>query len=273
MRDKTFRNMLIYLRRKYELISLEHLISGKYPNSGKPLCLLTFDDGWQDNYTTAREILLEFGVRPLIFVATGLIDSGGTFWEESLLNSLRSGTASDLVPRLLSELQQEQRSITPDQLITTLKRMPEAKRAPILQKFVDKGTAVDGNGMMSWEQIGKLKDLGFDFGAHTVNHPLLCYENDETVVRELNLSKQTLEKKLGIPIHAFAYPSGNYDQRIEHLVRRSGFRFAFTCEPQWYQFKKDSFAIPRFLLHEGCVTNRGAFSPAVLELTLTGWRK
>jgi len=249
------------------------LITEKYPETGKPLCLVTFDDGWEDNYTTARQILLEFGIRPLIFIATGLIGSDRTFWEETLLNSVRSGKCSDFVSRLLSELQIQRTSITPEQLIDALKRMPEARRAPILQSFVGNRMASGRNEMMSWEQLGGLRDLGFDFGAHTVNHPLLCYESDETVVRELTHSKQTLEEKLGIPIHALAYPSGSYDERIEQLVQKCGFRYAFTCEPRWSQFKQDSLAIPRFLLHEGCVTNRGVFSSAALELTLTGWRQ
>ncbi|MDT8069750.1 MAG: polysaccharide deacetylase family protein [Terriglobia bacterium] len=273
LRDETFRHMLAYLQRTYELISLEHLLSEKYPNTGKPLCLVTFDDGWADNYTTAREILLEFGVRPLIFIATGLIDSDGTFWEERLLNSLHSCNVRDFMPRLLSELHIKRRNIAPDELIGALKRMPEARRAPILAEFLGQGMTCVGNEMMSWEQLRRLRDLGFDFGAHTVNHPLLCYESDETVVRELTLSKKALEEKIGIRIHAFAYPSGNYDQRIKELVRQSGFDFAFTCEPRWSRSKGDSLAIPRFLLHEGCVTNRGDFSPAALEFTLTGWRQ
>jgi peptidoglycan/xylan/chitin deacetylase (PgdA/CDA1 family) len=273
IRAETFRRMLAYLQRNYELISLQHLIAEEFPANGKPLCLLTFDDGWEDNYTTAREILQEFGIRPLIFIATGLIGSGATFWEETLLNSMRSDNTSDFLPQLLSELRIPRKSITPEQLVDALKRMPEAERAPILCKFLGKDVAVGGNQMMTWEQLARLKDLGFDFGAHTVNHPLLCYERDQTVLRELSVSKETLEEKLGISIHAFAYPSGNHDQRVEQLVQRSGFRFAFTCEPQWSSVKQDPLAIPRFLLHEGCVTNRGDFSPAALELTLTGWRQ
>ncbi len=273
IRDVTLRRMLEYLRQKYELTSLGKMISEEYANSGKPLCLVTFDDGWEDNYTTAREILREFGVRPLIFIATGLIGSDQTFWEESLLKATREANGPELVTQLLSELDAGAKSVTPEQLIDLIKKMPHAARQPILRKYLQKGPAGDGNRMMSWVQLEKLRDDGFDFGAHTVTHPLLCYENDETVLRELSLSKQTLEERLGIPICAFAYPSGNYDQRIQELVRRSGFRFAFTCEPEWYGIKQDPLATPRFLLHEGCVTNRGEFSPAALELTLTGWRR
>src|SRR5712692_3282595 len=51
--DVTFVGLLEYLDRRFHVVSLEILLTGETAGANrlKPLCLLTFDDGWRDTYT------------------------------------------------------------------------------------------------------------------------------------------------------------------------------------------------------------------------------
>jgi peptidoglycan/xylan/chitin deacetylase (PgdA/CDA1 family) len=76
-----FRRDLIYLSRKYECITLSELC--RRLREGKPLkrrmAVVTFDDGYRDNYTVAMPILQEIGIRATFFVSTGFIGTAREF--------------------------------------------------------------------------------------------------------------------------------------------------------------------------------------------------
>jgi peptidoglycan/xylan/chitin deacetylase (PgdA/CDA1 family) len=80
---KKFRRQMQYLKEKgYQSMSFSDLIN--YFNTGnlhiaKPL-IITFDDGYRDNYINAFPVLKEFGFKAAFFIVTDFID------DESLWN-------------------------------------------------------------------------------------------------------------------------------------------------------------------------------------------
>jgi peptidoglycan/xylan/chitin deacetylase (PgdA/CDA1 family) len=131
----------------------------------------------------------------------------------------------------------------------------------------------DADQMMTWEQVVEMSRNGVEFGGHTMTHPLLVYETDEAVEREVRECKQTVEEKLGRKVRGFAYPNGDWNDRVRRKVADAGYACAFTTERGWHRPGQDRFTIRRLLVHEGNVTGfTGKFSPAVFNLTLTGWR-
>ena len=98
---------------------------------------------------------------------------------------------------------------------------------------------------MTWDQVRQLRRLGFEIGAHTVNHVNLgdaeTFErfraapfpkhwdvdvDSETAELEIVESKRHLERELGEPVRFFSYPFGrreNITQRNRDIIRRSGF--------------------------------------------------
>jgi peptidoglycan/xylan/chitin deacetylase (PgdA/CDA1 family) len=78
---ETFEHQLASLKRAgYEAgghQSLLDLAAGHRPR--KPLVILTFDDGYEDNFTHAFPLLRAFGFTGLIFVLPGYVDRGRAF--------------------------------------------------------------------------------------------------------------------------------------------------------------------------------------------------
>jgi peptidoglycan/xylan/chitin deacetylase (PgdA/CDA1 family) len=80
-----FRRDLDYLKKHYECVSLRELC--RRLQSGKPMrrrcVVITFDDGYRDNFTEAVPALKEAGMTATFFVATGFIGTDREFPHDS----------------------------------------------------------------------------------------------------------------------------------------------------------------------------------------------
>jgi len=63
-----------------------------------------------------------------------------------------------------------------------------------------------GSLCMTWDQIRELREVGVEFGSHTVTHPQLNSLKPDKMRYEIQYSKETIEQKLGCAVKSFAYP-------------------------------------------------------------------
>lgn len=85
---------------------------------------------------------------------------------------------------------------------------------------------------MSWSDVRELVGMGFEVGAHTVNHVDLGQVHGAEARREIAGSGERLERELGVPVPLFSYPYGRRDQITEEnraVVRESGFRCCLSA--------------------------------------------
>jgi len=164
----------------------------------KPV-VITFDDGWLDNWLFAFPVLKRYGFKAVIFVITGLVP------EKGRRRKADEGTASALPPH--------------DQC----------------KKIVEEGLAVDV--MMSWEEIREMVSSGLvDIQSHTRTHRRYdkLYndraERMDIVKEELRISKETIEEKLCRQCHAICWPFGIYDESYVEAAQSEGYRMMFTTE-------------------------------------------
>src|SRR5436309_5583703 len=81
------RRHLLYLRRHYRMLHLEEALEELYTAKGTKQMLdrrsplvLTFDDGYRDNYTHAFAFVRELQIPITIFLVPGYVESGDHFW-------------------------------------------------------------------------------------------------------------------------------------------------------------------------------------------------
>ncbi len=85
--------------------------------------------------------------------------------------------------------------------------------------------------MLKPEDLPALEAMGISIGAHTLTHPHLSRLRKEVQREEIEVSGLMLQKVLGHPISAFAYPYGtqrDYNAITMRLVRESGYVFAVS---------------------------------------------
>ncbi len=99
--------------------------------------------------------------------------------------------------------------------------------------------------LMGWDQVKRLASEGAEFGAHSASHRPLTALVAEEIVRDALACRQTLSLELGHPVTTFAYPYGDTDPVIEHLVSACGFQAGFTCRPAHASFADPPMALPR----------------------------
>jgi peptidoglycan/xylan/chitin deacetylase (PgdA/CDA1 family) len=104
--------------------------------------------------------------------------------------------------------------------------------------------------MLTRQQVRGLRDLGFEVGGHTVNHPILARIDAARARKELAENKEDLEALLGERLRSFAYPNGTpeRDFGVEHarMVRSLGYETAVTTRPGASGPQTNPFLLPRF---------------------------
>ncbi len=277
LREKTFAALVECLHRQFSVISLDTFLSSDGIRSPRLPCLLTFDDGWRDNFTTALPVLKKYRIPAVIFVVTSLIDTKGTFWVERVGKAWKDrNKRCELLAATTKAAERGTSQARYEEVVENLKHLPSVRRDEILAAVLGnsgaEGPSSEDDRVLSWKEAEALQKEGIEIEAHSATHPLLVYENDEVVSRELCQCRQILEQKLGKRVRAFAYPNGTWDERVRRMVQEAGYECAFVTRRGWHRRGADRFAIRRIMLHEGMVTSPGGrFSPALLALRLSGW--
>jgi len=83
-----FREHLVYLRERYQVVSLDHVLAAADSSDGdvNGMVALTFDDGLRSNVLAALPLLREFGLPATFFVCPTLIENGRWLWNHDCAN-------------------------------------------------------------------------------------------------------------------------------------------------------------------------------------------
>jgi peptidoglycan/xylan/chitin deacetylase (PgdA/CDA1 family) len=243
LEDSSFRRQIEYLRRHFSIVSLSAAIELLQQGAvDKPTAVLTFDDGYQNNFDVAFPALQQFGVPATIFLTTGFVDSSNTVWfchviraiSETRKPSMRWDDAEfDLSdPR--------KKAMASARLQAALKERPPAEVGSLVQRIcqeldVDLLSSLELGSpfrILNSSSIRTMLDSGLvEFGAHTETHPILSLLSPEVQAREISGSVQAVERLTGQPCRYFAYPNGrpqDYDSRSVELLRNCGILAAVT---------------------------------------------
>lgn len=106
-------------------------------------------------------------------------------------------------------------------------------------------------GMMDWHKIRALSRQGVDIGSHTVTHPYLTSVDRATAVWEVRESKRVLERRLGRPVKAFAYPYGDANEEVERLVKAAGYEAAVSVHGGRAAARHDPYDLHRIRIPGG----------------------
>jgi len=75
---------------------------------------------------------------------------------------------------------------------------------------------------MSWEQLGSLRDAGWEIASHTCSHPHLSRLGDAALAHELRESRRVCEDRLG-SCRTLALPYGDGDGRVLAAAHDAGY--------------------------------------------------
>lgn len=238
-----FDEEISYLKRKYTPVTLEEALAPAESRSNgktrRSRVLITFDDGYRDNYDIAFPILRSHGVQGVFFLCTKLVGSSTVPWWDrvaSLMRTARQRRFTLRYPRefpvdmertglrknLRAVLKEYKSPENTDQerFIRELKEASQGEEKPAASRR-----------FLSWDEAGEMIRGGMEIGSHTVSHSVLSQLTPERQFEELSNSRAILKSQLGIEAAAVAYPVGSaksFSALTQKLAQEAGYRAAFS---------------------------------------------
>lgn len=239
----TFIKQMEFLNKKRNVISLSQLINmleeGRSPERGT--IIITFDDGYQDNYRIAAPILEKYNLPATIFLATGYVSRTEPQWIDELYYIFNTRTNNilnidDNGAIVKFDLGKDRELINAREII--IPRLVEAdihERKRILSNIYNQLIPAKSfpKITLSWDDVREMLQTYplIEIGCHTHNHISMTTTTPDLVKEEIELSKKTIERQLGfIPEH-FSYPYGRANRQARDSVIRSGFKSAAITDP------------------------------------------
>lgn len=106
-------------------------------------------------------------------------------------------------------------------------------------------------GRMSWEMIYELSRQGMDVGSHGLNHTFLTALTDYTLLNELLMSKQILEKYTRKRVDYLSIPRGFYSRRVLKISEDVGFKAACVSDAGYEDpLETEPFLLKRFTMRK-----------------------
>ncbi|MEZ4769788.1 MAG: polysaccharide deacetylase family protein [Caldilineales bacterium] len=247
-----FRRALETIGRWHRLVEVEevrdYFTTGRRFNSG---CLVTFDDGERSFADEALPVLEAMGVSAVLFVSPGVLSSGGNYWFQDL-RTLRALVGDDAIRRAAAgQFGGASEGHSVSALLKSL-RLEEIRR--LLDDIAAQNhVSFDQRWNLTLGEVARLdRHPLVTIGAHSMHHPILANETDETARHEIAESVSALQSLLGRPVDLFAYPNGahglDFGPREQSLLRECGVRLAFVTDTGFFDGRTDPLAIPRAAL-------------------------
>ena len=235
-----------YIKENYNLISFEDLI--RYKTSNIPLppraVIITFDDGFDDNYIYAYPILKKYNAKACFFISTDYIGTNKIFWfdwvaflcnkakKNITLTSSRNGGSITLNAS-------DDRAKMVDCCLSFLKCISNADRKQVIKQLETKvetdAVASELSRAMSWEQVRKMHASGLaEIGSHAKSHAILSQLSQEELVDEVCDSREIISKKISASCQILSYPVGGdraYNETVVNAVKNAGYDYAVTYMP------------------------------------------
>jgi peptidoglycan/xylan/chitin deacetylase (PgdA/CDA1 family) len=248
---------LATLAAEAEVIGPEEVQAASKSRARARRVLITFDDGYRDNFEIAYPSLRRHGLTATFFLATGFIDKPRIGWWDELAWMVRKARAKSLPAgdwlQAGIPLQSQESAIA-----TLVQRYKElaGEQADAFLDYVAAGTesgrcdpAEAREMWMTWEMAREMRRGGMSIGGHTVNHPVLAQLAPERQAEEISQCASRLAEELGEPMSWFAYPvgaRGTFTAETQQLLRAQGVELAFSFYGGWARFSQwNPLDVPR----------------------------
>ncbi len=183
----------------------------------KQSVLITFDDGYLDNYVYAFPVLKKYGIKATIFLVTSWVEESSKFKVQSSKFNI--------------------------------KRLPEHRECKRLIKDGREHEVI-----INWNMAKEMVESGLvDIYSHTHTHrgcSLSDGMDEDRLREELVTSKRLIEERLGVSCTYLCWPMGVYDDSALRAARDAGYNGVFTTAMGVVDRRSAPFAIPRIAIKD-----------------------
>lgn len=215
--------------------------------TGKPVAILSFDDGYYDFLEYAIPILKSHKVSANLNIIPECAESGIPIWNVRLYDFLRA-TDVDTIRRIklpgfdgtLSENSLRAKLRYGLAVSRFLKNRPRDEREsiwPNIQRFIDIG-AIQSTRMLSTDEICQLAET-VEIGVHSYSHDSMGYESDNFFADDFAKCRSYFAERLNLPLSIYAFPNGSYRESQIDFLRSAGIEHILLVDEKFADPKSD----------------------------------
>lgn len=270
-----FEQQIAFLKENFTVVSPQAVIEAAHGGQGLPenACMLTFDDGYIDHYTTVFPILMEndmtafFSMPGRILREKRLLDvnkihytlaaeSMEVLWPKFKKLLVRTLKENDLpsMEEYWNRCNLTSRFDPPE--VIFIKRMlqvelPEDIRNGLADRLYDEVVGVPENVMvkelyMSPEQMKLMKRMGMVFGIHGYEHAWLNRMTKEQAERDMEMALDAMDGIVDREGWIICYPYGSHSMEVEEIAKEKGAALGVITRSATAYIGQDSpFQLPR----------------------------
>ena len=271
-----FKQQIEFFSHEFNVVTMERVIESLNGGDALPnkALLLTFDDGYIDNYAVAMPILEEYGMQGSFFIP------GRTFVEHKLLDVnklhfiLASADAGKVTIRL-KERMDHYRGIEYDypetdelyskytdgsrydsgdtvfvkQMLQTA--LPESLRNIIASELFEEFVGIPEEMLayelyMTEDQICSMRRHGMFVGLHGYDHYWLGQTDDELMKRDVDKALEVMSDFIDKSCWVMNYPYGSYSDELLRYISDKGCKLGMTTDVRVADLSADNpLLLPR----------------------------
>ena len=222
--------------------------------------IISFDDGYRDNYQYALPILTKYKTPATFFVSSGNIGTYEEYWWDELERLVYCSNNNTF--HLVDPLYDYTWTIMNDKdrwnfvrdihfllrLDPSLLRWQEWRRQLIIWADADVTGRIEKRSMLVNELIEMSKNPYATIGGHTVTHRSLGCLSAMEQEYEIDSNIMYLEQLIGKEIEVFSYPFGthyDYTDVTKEVLTRHGIKRSMTTERRAINIDDEFLELPR----------------------------
>ena len=260
---KIFDNQMKFIKKNCNILSMDEVVEIYKNRDGWPenAVAVTFDDGFQNNYLYAADILDSYKVPATFCICAGMVNTNLMFWVdiiEDCINKTRNSTLdiqlsqkkhyilnNDIkkidtineVKKYCKSLSTKEKNDIVNELIKNTKIKPSVESSPDYK-------------IMTWKELNELKNNSlFTIGGHTLNHEIMSAQKIEEMKTDTKNTLSLLDNNLNQKTIHFSYPEGQI-QHYNDAVISSLIDCGIVCSPSavdGINFEENLFNLKRIM--------------------------
>ena len=228
---KHFKSEMAFLSKWFQVVGMDEIVASMAAPDAfrEPTVVVTFDDGYLDNYEYVLPVLKRQAIPATIYLTTAVIGTKELLWPDQVEHILlRTDRTSFRFEMLFDDAQidlatHDARRRANSMICKALKLVGDSQRHRLINELgqcLDVGSGEGGASlrrMLNWDEVRDMSRNGISFGAHTVSHPILSKISTQSAVSEIQDSRAAIEAHVGAPVNHFAIPNGSANDFTEAL--------------------------------------------------------
>ena len=263
--ENKFLKYIKFLKKNSYLMSLENITYYLKNNFNLPsnTCAITFDDGFENNYSIAAPILDDFKIPTTFYFSSDFVENNSMSWIDKIEfcfeNTRKATITLPWRKKNVDFNNNQQKILILNEIRKKVKKNFKIKINDFVQSIFYQCNLEDPKRLdntldkkIKWKQVIELKNNSlFKIGGHSHNHLSLGSLSKKDVDFQINKSFNLFKKRAKIRLTNYSYPEGtkiDYNEYIIHILKTKGIKICPTAIAGLNNMNTDLFNLKRIML-------------------------